>query len=230
MKEMFWKVGELSEITGITIRTLHYYHEKGLLIPSGVSEKGYRLYSKEDIIRLQQIVALKRLSFSLKEIKAILERKDFDPNQIIKNHLKVVEEQINKYKKIKSQMETFSAILVHREAKVEDFIKIIGVFAMDEITLEVGVHLVPLVEKEQGGKIVKIISNLRKDKNFPQVRIRDNTLLNEKEYRFIVKDKEIFRGECNVSDIFSKENIDSIINKLEEIIEEYDKQELDFKK
>ena len=223
MKETFWKVGELSDITGLTVRTLHYYHEKGLLIPSGISENGYRIYSNDDIIRLQQIVALKRLSFSLNEIKTILERKNFDPVEIIKNHLKIAEEQIVKYQKIKSHMETFSTILVHREAKVEDFIKIIGVFAMNEITFEVGVQLVPLVEKEQGGKIVEIISNLRKEKNFPQVRIRDNTLLRENEYRFIVKDKEIFRGECDASDIFSKENTDGLIKKLEEILEEYDK-------
>jgi DNA-binding transcriptional MerR regulator len=223
MKETFWKVGELSDITGLTVRTLHYYHEKGLLIPSGISENGYRIYSKDDIIRLQQIVALKRLSFSLNEIKTILERKNFDPVEIIKNHLKIAEEQIIKYQKIKSHMETFSTILVHREAKVEDFIKIIGVFAMNEITFEVGVQLVPLVEKEQGGKIVEIISNLRKEKNFPQVRIRDNTLLKENEYRFIVKDKEIFRGECDAADIFSKENTDGLIKRLEEIIEEYDK-------
>ena len=121
------------------------------------------------------------------------------------------------------QLKTFSTILTYRESKVEDFIKIIGVFAMDEITLEVGVQLVPLVEKKQGGKIVETISNLRKEKIFPQVRIRDNTLLKENEYRFIVKDKEIFKGECNVSDIFSKKNMDRIMNKLEEIIEEHKK-------
>lgn len=55
MEKTTWKVGELVEKTGITIRTLHHYHEKGLLIPSGTNEAGYRMYSKDDIVRLQQM-------------------------------------------------------------------------------------------------------------------------------------------------------------------------------
>ena len=69
MEKNYWKIGELSAETGVTIRALHYYHEKGLLFPSEMSESGYRLYSRNDIVRLQQIVTLKRLSFGLDEIK-----------------------------------------------------------------------------------------------------------------------------------------------------------------
>jgi DNA-binding transcriptional MerR regulator len=225
MSEKLWKIGELSIATGVTIRALHHYHDKGLLIPSEISEAGYRLYTKNDIIKLQQIIALKRFSFSLDEIKNLLERKTFDPIKIIENHLKIIDEEIKTHLRIKSQLENFSTILHNSDAKVDDFIKLIGVFSMDEITLEVGLQLVPLVEKSKGGKILEIISNLRQEKVFPQIRIRDNTLLNENEYRFIVKGKETFRSECNISDLFSKENIDGIVRKLEEIIEGYNKEE-----
>jgi DNA-binding transcriptional MerR regulator len=218
MRKKYWKIGELSSATGVTVRTLHHYHEKGLLIPSEISEAGYRLYSKDDIIRLQQIVTLKRLSFGLDEIKILLERKDFDPIKIIENQLEIINEQINKHTKIKSQLETFSTILHYKNAKVKEFIKLIGVFTMDEITLEVGIQLVPLVDKEKGGELLESLAILRKQKDFPPVRIRDNTLLKENKYRFIMDGKEIFLGECNNADIFPKENIDNIIKKLEEII------------
>ena len=221
MQKKYWKIGELSSATGVTVRTLHHYHDKGLLIPSEISETGYRIYSRDDIVRLQQIIALKRLSFSLDEIKIILERKDFDPLKLIENQLAIVNEQINTHIKIKSQLETFSDILRYRNAKAEDFIKLIGVFTMDEITFEVGIKLVPLVIREKGGKLLECFSILRKKKDFPPVHIRDNTMLKENEYRFIVEGKEISRGECDTADISSGENIDNIIGKLEEIIAEY---------
>jgi DNA-binding transcriptional MerR regulator len=50
-----WKVGELAKLTGITVRTLHYYDQFGLLSPSEYSDAGHRLYTKADISKLQQI-------------------------------------------------------------------------------------------------------------------------------------------------------------------------------
>jgi branched-chain amino acid transport system permease protein len=60
-----WKVGELANRTGITVRTLHHYDEIGLLTPSERSRSGYRLYTEPDIVRLQQILSLRHLGFSL---------------------------------------------------------------------------------------------------------------------------------------------------------------------
>ncbi|MDR1072300.1 MAG: MerR family DNA-binding transcriptional regulator [Treponema sp.] len=59
METTTWKVGEIAKKTGITVRTLRHYHETGLLIPSGITESGYRIYSKNDIIRLHQIMCPK---------------------------------------------------------------------------------------------------------------------------------------------------------------------------
>jgi DNA-binding transcriptional MerR regulator len=55
------KVGELAKQTGISVRTLHYYDEIGLLSPSGRTESDYRLYAEADIVRLQQIMSLRQL-------------------------------------------------------------------------------------------------------------------------------------------------------------------------
>ena len=69
MQPTAMKVGELAKRTGVSVRTLHYYDEIGLLSPSHRSEAGYRLYSAEDIARLQQIKSLRQLGFRLEEIR-----------------------------------------------------------------------------------------------------------------------------------------------------------------
>ncbi|WP_277678627.1 MerR family transcriptional regulator [Gracilibacillus dipsosauri] len=79
----YWKVGELAKLTGLTIRTLRYYDQIGLFIPSEYTSSGYRLYNESDIKRLQQILALKELDISLEEIKAILASDDYNPLDIL---------------------------------------------------------------------------------------------------------------------------------------------------
>jgi MerR family transcriptional regulator, thiopeptide resistance regulator len=61
-------VGEVAELAGVTVRTLHHYDELGLLSPSERSEAGYRLYSYEDVARLQEILIWRQLGFVLAEI------------------------------------------------------------------------------------------------------------------------------------------------------------------
>jgi len=69
---MLLKVGELARRSGIAIRTLHYYHSIGLLVPYARSDAGYRLYNREDITRLHHIQALRRMGVALAEIEPIL--------------------------------------------------------------------------------------------------------------------------------------------------------------
>ena len=66
-------VMEVSEKTGVSIRTLHYYDQIGLLRPDGTTEAGYRLYSRENLKRLQEILLLRELEFPLKAIARILD-------------------------------------------------------------------------------------------------------------------------------------------------------------
>ena len=65
----YMTIGELAKKMGTTVRTLQYYDKEGLLSPSAQSEGGRRLYAKEDIFKLHQILAMKYLDFSLDEIK-----------------------------------------------------------------------------------------------------------------------------------------------------------------
>ncbi|MBV9387634.1 MAG: MerR family transcriptional regulator, partial [Chroococcidiopsidaceae cyanobacterium CP_BM_ER_R8_30] len=89
------KIGELAKQTGISIRTLHYYDEIGLLSPSHRTESGHRLYVEQDIIRLQQVMSLRQLGFSLKEIRECLENVTaFSLQQVINLHQTRLREQI----------------------------------------------------------------------------------------------------------------------------------------
>ncbi|AKU19233.1 transcriptional regulator [Luteipulveratus mongoliensis] len=69
-------VGQVAETFGVTVRTLHHYDQIGLLVPSERSSAGYRLYTEEDLTRLQHIVVYRRLEMPLDEIATLLESGD----------------------------------------------------------------------------------------------------------------------------------------------------------
>ena len=89
------KIGELAKQTGLSVRTLRYYDEIGLLSPSHRTDAEHRLYADADIIRLQQIMSLRQLGLSLKEIRAYLENSDFSLLQTIDLHRTQLREQIS---------------------------------------------------------------------------------------------------------------------------------------
>jgi len=72
------RVKELAEISGVSVRTLHYYDEIGLLRPSGRSAADYRLYGQSEVMRLQQILIRRELGFALADIARALDDPDFD--------------------------------------------------------------------------------------------------------------------------------------------------------
>ena len=76
-------VKEIADITGISVRTLHYYDEIGLLVPSKKSEAGYRLYDDKALEKLQQILFFREFDIPLKEIKSVMNHPDLDRNQIL---------------------------------------------------------------------------------------------------------------------------------------------------
>lgn len=68
-----WTVGQVADLFGVTVRTLHHYDEIGLLTPSERSRAGYRLYTDADLTRLQQVVVYRRLELPLEEIATLLD-------------------------------------------------------------------------------------------------------------------------------------------------------------
>ena len=79
-------VGEAAGILGVSVRTLRYYDEIGLLKPSEVSDAGYRYYDNDNLALLQQILFYRELEFSLKEIRAILSQPDHDRQRTLFKH------------------------------------------------------------------------------------------------------------------------------------------------
>ena len=76
-------VKEISEVTGISVRTLHYYDEIGLLKPTSKSDAGYRLYDDKALETLQQILFFREFDIPLKEIKAVIKNPALEKNQIL---------------------------------------------------------------------------------------------------------------------------------------------------
>jgi MerR family transcriptional regulator, thiopeptide resistance regulator len=79
-----YSVGQVADLAGVTIRTLHHYDEIGLLSPSRRSAAGYRIYEEPDLERLQQILFYRELGFALEEIAAIVD----DPQTDAVDHLR----------------------------------------------------------------------------------------------------------------------------------------------
>lgn len=86
MKKRLLAVKDIVRITGITARTLHYYDRIHLFKPTHLTEKGYRLYDRSSLEKLQTILFLKEMDFSLKEIAEILKLTKQEQKQILMKH------------------------------------------------------------------------------------------------------------------------------------------------
>lgn len=83
---------EFAKRAGVTIRALHHYDRLGLLKPSGRTAAGYRLYTDRDLVRLEQIVALKFIGFPLSQIRDLLSRKDLDVAAALRHQRQIIAE------------------------------------------------------------------------------------------------------------------------------------------
>lgn len=128
-----WKVGELAKRTGLTVRTLHHYDRLGLLAPSGRSEAGYRLYDEGDVARLQQIVSLRQLGWSLEEVRECLARPGFSLREVVRLHIQRLTEQIDHERTLVRRLEAVEAQLRSSErVPVDELIRTIEAITMFE--------------------------------------------------------------------------------------------------
>ena len=84
-------VKRVSDLTGVSVRTLQYYDKIGLLSPTELTDAGYRLYDDTALERLQQILLFRELEFPLKEIKAILDSPNFDGKKALSQQIELLE-------------------------------------------------------------------------------------------------------------------------------------------
>ena len=123
---MKYKIGEFSKITMLSIKTLRYYHEEGLLLPAIIDEEnGYRYYDEIGFERAQLIKLLREFEFSIKEIAEILN--NYEGEEDIKAYLleknELIQQKINNYKKIQQKImdyKSFGEVSLMNTEKVKE--------------------------------------------------------------------------------------------------------------
>lgn len=122
---------EFSERAGVTVRTLHHYDRLGLLKPSGYTAAGYRLYGERDLARLQQIVTLKFIGFSLKQVRELLDRRELDLRATLRLQRTVIKEKLNHLERVVETIERAEHLMSSGAAPDwESFRKIVEVINM----------------------------------------------------------------------------------------------------
>lgn len=128
-----WKTGELAAQIGVTNRTLRHYHQIGLLLPSRLSEAGHRIYTEEDIARLQQILSLKQMGLSLEDIKQFIDSPAYNPVEIIKSQLEILEDQIHqKQVLLRKLQELYEVMQTNQILDTSELLVIMAILQKDE--------------------------------------------------------------------------------------------------
>ena len=96
MKKTGYLVREFAKLTRVTVRALHYYDRIGLLKPSLTRPNGYRVYTDSDLLRLQQIVTLKFMGFSLREIRRLLDSKGYKAAKALRVQSEAIKAEIGR--------------------------------------------------------------------------------------------------------------------------------------
>ncbi|MEN8240423.1 MAG: MerR family transcriptional regulator [Chloroflexota bacterium] len=118
MKEnlTYYTVKQLADLAGVSIRTLHYYDEIGLLPPALVEDNGYRRYDQNSVLTLQQILFYRELGMNLKEIAEVITQPEFEIVQALQSHkLKLG----RKARRLEQLIDTVENTIRHLEGELE---------------------------------------------------------------------------------------------------------------
>jgi DNA-binding transcriptional MerR regulator len=103
------KIGDLASRSGVSIRTLHHYDEIGLLSPSHRTESGHRVYGREEVVRLQQILSLRQMGFALDQIRDLLDRRGMEPRRVLELHIERLRETVAEQQQLIARLESLAA-------------------------------------------------------------------------------------------------------------------------
>lgn len=112
---MVYTVKQLAKLSGVSIRTLHFYDEIGLLKPAFYGENNYRYYREEELLLLQQILFYRELNFSLVEIGRIILSDNFDKVEALLSHKKILKTEFKRYQKM---ITTIDKTISHLRGKI----------------------------------------------------------------------------------------------------------------
>ncbi|MBN4067206.1 MerR family transcriptional regulator, partial [Simkania negevensis] len=111
---MSYTVKKLSKLSGVSVRTLHWYDEIKLLKPAYYGKNSYRYYEAEQLLILQQILFFRELGFPLKDIQKVLVSNDFDKIRALHAHKRTLEEDLGRIEKL---VETIDKTINHLRGK-----------------------------------------------------------------------------------------------------------------
>lgn len=141
-------VKQVSDLTGISVRALHYYDEIGLLKPNKITDAGYRLYDDDSIKTLQQILFFKEIDIPLREVKEIMSSPYFDKLEALKNQRKLL---ILKRKRLDELIE-----LINQTLRGE------GNINFKEFDMSEYFDVLEEFKREHKSKIIKIYGSVEK--------------------------------------------------------------------
>jgi DNA-binding transcriptional MerR regulator len=113
---MEYTVKKLASMAGVSVRTLHYYDNIGLLKPVRYNASGYRVYGEGELLRLQQILFFRELDISLSDIASIINNPGFDVVQALRWHRKLLQEKISR---LNSLIETIDKTVLNLQGEIE---------------------------------------------------------------------------------------------------------------
>lgn len=105
------KIGEVARRSGLTVRALHHYDALGLVVPSGQTPAGHRLYTPADVARLQQVVSWKQLGFSLQQIAVVLRDPQASLAHVVDLHLRAARQRLAQTASLCAQLEKLAGLL-----------------------------------------------------------------------------------------------------------------------
>jgi len=133
MKTNGYLIREFAKLTRVTVRTLHYYDQIGLLKPSFERPNGYRVYTDADLLKLQQIVTLKFMGFSLEETRRLLASKGYEAVKALKVQAEAVRDEIARLREASRAIDQV-LIRLEKDGRIhrQKLIKIMEVIQMGE--------------------------------------------------------------------------------------------------
>lgn len=141
MMKKYYRISEFSLLTSVTVRTLHHYDAIGLLKPSVKTASKHRLYSEEDLLRLQQISTLKYMGFSLSSIKSLIARPDFNVAQALALQAQLLNDEAQRITEAASLLNFAVAQVEAKQAiKWRQLAKIIEILESNKMSEQMSKH------------------------------------------------------------------------------------------
>lgn len=153
-EEIMKTVKDVSEITGVSIRTLRYYDEIGLLKPTELTEAGYRLYDNKALEKLQEIMFFRELEIPLTDIKKIMDNPNYDKEQALLAQKSLLERKRNR---LNGVIELITDVI--KGVNTMSF----GAFSNEEVQKMVN-HTLECMSKESLDEQVQIYGDMEKYK------------------------------------------------------------------